>query len=234
MTSLLKEVKRTVKNWWIFLILGIILVIFGIWVMMTPLESYITLAIFFSVMVFVNGIFDIAFSISNSNLLKGWGWHLAGGIFETLLGVILMIHPALTMNILPLMLGFWLMFGSVSIISGAFDLKSYKIKGWGWMLVLGILLMVFSFMVIGNPIFGSGTIVIMTSIGIVAYGISYITFGMQLKKVKDFPGDVKNAVINNLDDLKKQVLKALEETKDDAESQAEIKKKFDSFKDSMS
>ena len=57
---------------------------------------------------------------------------------------------------------------------------------------------------------------------------------MQLKKVKDFPGEVKNSVINNLDDLKKQVLTALEETKDGATSQAEIKKKFDSFKDSMS
>ena len=234
MTSLLKEIKRTVKNWWIFLILGIFLVICGVWVMMTPLESYITLAIFFSVMVFVNGIFDIAFSISNSKMLKGWGWHLAGGILETLLGVILMIHPALTMNILPLMLGFWLMFGAVSIISGAFDLKSYKIKGWGWLLVLGILIMIFSFMVIGNPIFGSGTIVIMTSIAIVAYGFSYITFGLQLKKVKDFPGDMKDAVINNLDDLKKQVLTALEEAKDDTAGQAEIKKKFDSFKDSLS
>jgi uncharacterized membrane protein HdeD (DUF308 family) len=234
MMSLLKEVKRTVKNWWIFLILGILLVISAIWVMMTPIESYITLAIFFSVIVFVNGIFDIVFSISNSKMLKGWGWHLAGGILETLLGVILMIHPALTMNILPLMLGFWLMFGAVSIISGAFDLKSYKIKGWGWMLVLGIILMIFSFMVIGNPIFGSGTIVIMTSIAIFAYGISYITFAIQLKKVKDFPGDLKNAVVNNLDDLKKQVLTALEEAKDDAAGQAEIKKKFDSFKDSLS
>ncbi|MGD9328479.1 MAG: HdeD family acid-resistance protein [Cyclobacteriaceae bacterium] len=233
MTSLLKEIKRTVKNWWIFLILGIILVIFGIWVMMTPLESYITLAIFFSAMVFVNGIFDIVFSISNNKMLKGWGWHLAGGILETLLGVILMIHPALTMNILPLMLGFWLMFGAVSIISGAFDLKSYKIKGWGWMLVLGIIVMIFSFMVIGNPIFGSGTIVIMTSIAIISYGVSYITFGMQLKKVRDFPGDLKNAVINNLDDLKKQVLTALKEAKDDASSQDEIKKKFDSFKESL-
>lgn len=234
MTSLLKEVKRTVKNWWIFLILGIFLVICGFWVMMTPVESYITLAIFFSVMVFANGIFDIAFSISNSKILKGWGWHLAGGILETLLGVILIIHPALTMNILPLMLGFWLMFGAVSIISGAFDLKSYKINGWGWMLVLGIILMVFSFMVIGNPIFGSGTIVIMTSIAIITYGISYITFGLHLKKVKDFPGDVKNALVNNLDDLKKQVLTAIEETKDGAPSQEEIKKKFDSFKESLS
>lgn len=234
MASLLKEVKQSIKNWWLFLILGILLIIFGIWVMMTPLESYITLAIFFSVMVFVNGIFDIVFSISNSKVLKGWGWHLTGGILETLLGVVLMIHPELTMNILPLMLGFWLMFGAVSTISGAFDLRSYKIKGWGWVLVFGVLLMVFSFMVLGNPIFGSGTIVIMTSLAIISYGISYIMIGLQLKKVKETASDIKNTVVNGLDDLKKQVLTAIEEAKDGVSSKSEVGKKFDSFKDSMS
>ena len=135
MPGILKQVKRSIKHWWLFVLLGVFLVIGGIWCMMTPLESYITLAIFFSVMVFVNGVFDVAFSLANSKVLKGWGWHLAGGVFETLIGVVLMIHPALTMSILPLMLGFWLMFGAVSTISGSFDLRSYKIKGWGWMLL---------------------------------------------------------------------------------------------------
>ncbi len=229
-----QEVKRSVKNWWLFVVLGIFFIIGGIWVMTTPLESYITLAIFFSVMIFVNGIFDIVFSISNSNMLKGWGWHLAGGILEVLMGIVLMIHPGLTMAILPLMLGFWLMFGAVSTISGAFDLKSYYVKGWGWVLVLGILLMIFSFMVIANPIFGAKSIVIMTSIAIIIYGVSYITIGLQLKKVKDVAGDVKKAVISNFDEVRKEVLAAIEATGSDQTSKEKIRKKLDSFKDSLS
>jgi len=77
------------------------------------------------------------------------------------------IEGYISMNILPLILGIWLMFGAVSTIFGAFDLKSYYIKGWGWILVLGILLMIFSFMAIADPIFGSGTIVIFTRIAII-------------------------------------------------------------------
>ena len=93
MTGILKEVKRTVKNWWLFVVLGIFFIIGGIWVMTTPLETYITLAIIFSVMIFVNGIFDVVFSISNSKIINGWGWYLAGGILEILLGIVLMNYP---------------------------------------------------------------------------------------------------------------------------------------------
>ncbi len=93
MTSLLKEVKQTVKNWWLFAILGILLIIGGIYVITVPVESYVTLSIFFSVMIFVNGIFDVVFSISNSKIINGWGWYLAGGILEILLGIVLMNYP---------------------------------------------------------------------------------------------------------------------------------------------
>ena len=234
MPGILKQVKRSIKHWWLFVLLGVFLIIGGIWCLMTPLESYITLAIFFSAMVFVNGVFDVAFSLANSKVLKGWGWHLAGGVFETLIGIVLMIHPALTMSILPLMLGFWLMFGAVSTISGSFDLRSYNIKGWGWMLVLGILLMFFSFLVLANPLLGSVVIVYMISFAIISYGVSYIVFGLQLKKVKDFAGDVKENMAGNIEHLKKEVIAAIESASDGKVNAQDIKKKFDEFKASMS
>jgi len=228
-----KQVKQTVKNWWLFVILGILLIAAGIYVMTVPVESYITISIFLSIMVLVNGIFDIIFAISNRQLLKGWGWYLSGGILQVILGYVLMNHPGITMLVLPLILGFWLMFGAVKIISGAFDLKSYSIKGWGWVLALGVLQMLFSFLVIADPIFGSGTIVILTSLAIISYGVANITFGLQLRKVKNAADDIKNAVINNLESLKKQVLTAIEESVDSSNSKDEVGKKFDSFKESV-
>jgi uncharacterized membrane protein HdeD (DUF308 family) len=229
-----KDLKQTIKNWWLFVILGVLLIIGGIWVMMTPLESYIALAIVFSVMIFVNGIFDVIFSISNSKILKGWGWYLAGGILEILMGIVLMIHPEISITILPLILGFWLMFGGVSTISGAFDLKSYYVKGWGWVLVLGILLMIFSFIVLANPVFGASTVVVFTALAIISYGIAYLIFGIKLKKVKSAAGDIKKAVLGGIDDLKKDVLASIKEAADSQAGSQDVNKKFDSFKDSLS
>lgn len=229
----LKDVKQTIKNWWLFVVLGVLLIIGGVWVMMTPAESYVALAIVFSVMMFVNGIFDTIFSITNNKILKGWGWYLAGGILEILMGILLMIHPEISIAILPLILGFWLMFGGVSTISGAFDLKSYYVKGWGWILVLGILLMIFSFMVLANPIFGASTVVVFTALAIISYGVAYLMFGIKLKKVKSAAGDIKKAVLGGLDDLKKEVLASIKEAADSQANSQEVDKKFDSFKDSL-
>jgi len=234
MSSLLKEVKQTIKNWWLFVLMGVLLLIGGVWVMMTPIESFIGLSIVFSVIVFVNGFFDVLFSISNNKILKGWGWYLAGGILEILMGIVLIIHPEISMTILPLILGFWLMFGGVSIVSGAFDLKSYRIKGWGWVLALGALLMIFSFMVLTNPVFGASTLVIFTAMAILSYGISYLIFGLKLKQIKDTAGDLKKTILSNLDNLKKDVLSSIKEAADGQISSQDVDKKFDSFKNSIS
>jgi hypothetical protein len=101
-------------------------------------------------------------------------------------------------------------------------------------LALGILLMIFSFMVIADPIFGSKTIVLFTSLAIITYGVSYIIFGIQLKKVKDIAGDIKQSVVDNLDSLKNQVLTLIEDSKENQPTTEDIRKKFDSFKDSIS
>jgi len=88
-------------------------------------------------------------------------------------------------------------------------------------------------LVISDPIFGGGTIVIFTSLAIISYGASYVFFGLQLKKVKEFAGDVKKAVSDNLDDLKKQVLTSIENAKENTLTVEEVKEKFNSFKNSL-
>lgn len=216
-----REVKRTVKNWWLFTILGVLLTAGGIYVAAQPAASYVTLAIFFSALVFVNGIFDLVFSISNRKVLKGWGWYLAGGILEVLAGIGMMIYPQISLAILPFVLGFWLMFGGISTIASSVELRNYRVKGWGWMLALGILLSIVSFIIIANPVIGAGAVVGFTSVAIIAYGISYIVFSFQLKRIKDTAKDIKKTFINGLGELKNEVIAAVAEEARKAEAEEE-------------
>ena len=72
-----------------------------------------------------------------------------------------------------------------------------------------------------------------TSLAIITYGVSYIFFGIQLKKVKDVAGDIKQSVVDNLDSLKNQVLTLIKDSKENQPTTEDIRKKFDSFKDSI-
>jgi uncharacterized membrane protein HdeD (DUF308 family) len=182
-TSILKTVKTAVKYWWISLLSGIFFVIVGIWVFKTPLESYLALAILFSVTFFVSGIFEIVYAVSNRSQLEGWGWALTGGIIDLILGFILMSNPGITIAVLPLFVGFAVLFRSVMAMGAAFDLKSYGSKDWGWMLLIAILGLLFSFMLLWNPIFAGATIIVWTGLAFISIGIFRIMLSLRLRKL---------------------------------------------------
>ena len=202
--NVLKDVKRTLKNWWIFVVLGILLIAASVIVLRTPVESYITLAWLFSILVLVNGFGSLFFCINNWNHIEGRGWYLLGSVVEIFIGFALVIYPDISLNMLPLFMGFWLLFRASFIISAAFEIKEYPFLNWGWVLLLGILLGIFSFLMIIHPVFGAGVIVYFTAIGIFMMGLAYISLGMQLKKIKA-------ATLDKISDFKKNLRKSVGE-----------------------
>jgi hypothetical protein len=184
--QLFKNIKNAVKHWYLSLIVGILFLLFGFWILKTPLESYVTLALLFGVVFLVNGIFEIIFSISNRKEIDNWGWILAGGIIDLLFGIVLASNVGLSMAVLPFYVGFMLLFRSVAAIGYAFDLKGFGIRDWYWLLLLGILGLLFSFIMIWNPVFGGMTIIIWTALAFITYGIFRIILAFKLRRLHTF------------------------------------------------
>ena len=182
-TAIFDSVKKSIKNWWISILVGILYILAGVWVMRTPLESYISLSIIFSVFIFISGIFQIVFSIFNKDGMKGWGWYLTGGILDLIIGILLITHPLMTMAILPLYIGFWLLFQSILSMGLSFQLKSAAAPRWGWLLFWSIITLLFSFLLLANPIFAGLSIVYMTAFALITSGMFRIFLGFELKKM---------------------------------------------------
>lgn len=180
-TEIIKKAKNFTKHWYLSLILGILFICTGIWVLRTPLESYLTLSILFSVTIFISGISEIIFSVANRKEMDNWGWGIVGGIIDLLLGIWLISSPLLSITILPLFVGFMLMFRSMIAMGIAFDLKEFPDSGWGWLLTLGVLGLLFSFILIWNPTFAGLTIVILTGCAFITIGIFRIILSFKLK-----------------------------------------------------
>ncbi len=119
-----------VRNWWLFLITGILFLIAGIWVLLTPLAGYLALNLFFAITLFLAGIFKIYFSVTNKNFISGWGWYLTIGIIDFLLGILLLFHPEISMATLPFLISIWLMFKGTTLIGTAIEIKKFNIPNW--------------------------------------------------------------------------------------------------------
>jgi len=223
MANIISKTISIIKNWWVFLLTGILLIVGSFWVFFTPAESYEALAWLFSILVLANGISYVYFSISNRDELEGWGWYLAGGIFEIILGAVLIYYPVLSILMLPLFVGFWFMFRGVQIIGVSLDLKKYGFLDWGWLMLFGIAITIMSFFMILDPVFGFFNVVYLTALSLLLFGVANIMISLKLKKIKektiDRVEEFKKNAIKDLNSLKDQVIEKMKETSTDVKGE---------------
>lgn len=183
--TIFKSIKESIVHWWLILLSGILLIIIGLWVIASPLASYLSLSLIFSWSILLTGIFEIVFALFNRKTMDSWGWIIASGILDLVIGFYLLSYPAISLTVLPFILGFWLLYRGGSAIGSAFDMKSYGDKNWGWFLFLGIAIIFFGMMVLVNPVFGAANIVIWTGCAFVFAGIFRIYLSLKLRKLKN-------------------------------------------------
>ena len=203
MTGITKKITQIIKSWWVFLISGILLIGLSIWIFMTPLESFLGMTVVFSIFVLVNGISNIYFSVSNRKELEGWGWYLANGIFEVIIGAIFILYPGLSVITLPFIVGFWLLFKAVFLMGTSFELRRFGFLDWGLLLSFGAALGLFSFFIIIEPLVGIFTVVGWTGLALLLFGAGNIVLAYKLKKQK-------RMTLNKADELNARIKQEVE------------------------
>ena len=202
MATIVQRAAGSIKNWWLYLVIGILLVLGSIYVFMTPLASFVSLALVFSMLMLFDGIGTIITSITNKDHIKGWGWHLAIGIIGTFIGISLVSNPGITMVILPFYIGFWTLMKGSMLIGISFDMKSNNSGSWVMMLVLGLLVAIVAMMMILNPFFGASVIVNLAGMTLLMTGIALIILSFKLHDIKEGIGNLRENVKEKLSGLK--------------------------------
>lgn len=185
-TNFVSQVKNTGKNWWIVLVLGIILIVTGICTLPSPLQSFIALSIVFSISFLTSGILEIYYDLNNQNKIPNWGWNLAFGILTTMVGILLLIHPKISIATLPFYVGFVIMFRSIMAIAWATNLKNYTDVNVTSIMFMGILGLLFSFILLWNPILAGLTVIVWTALAFLLIGGTSIYISLKLRKINTF------------------------------------------------
>ncbi len=146
------------------LCIGIIMIIVGFAVWMNPIASLIALAIYAGIAFIIAGVGYIVSSFSFQS-----GWELLVGLLDVFVGIILVSNLGVTIVSLPIIFALWCL--AVGIIQMVTSFKIKKIGlPWGWSFLMGLLGIIFSFMILGHPIVGALTITTVIGLYIVVYG----------------------------------------------------------------
>jgi uncharacterized membrane protein HdeD (DUF308 family) len=166
------------------IVLGILMILSGVFCLASPGLTYMTLAWVIGVCMVVESIGDLCTYQGRRALGIADGWSLAGAIITLLLGIVLMISNTMQLTVDSLLVVFaaiWLIVMGVTRIIVAMRMHQMRemlpkeIRGsrWVWTLILGILLIVCGILGILNPT------VLMLAIGLMI-GLSIIISGANL------------------------------------------------------
>ena len=183
MKTLFDEMEHAVKNWWLSLILGILYIIVALCLLFAPGCSYIALSVIFSISMLISGIIEIIFSISNRRGISSWGWYLAGGIIDLILGIYLVAYPLLSMEVIPFIVAFWMMFRGFSATGYSMDLKRYGTREWGWYMGFGILAIICSLIILWQPAVGALYVIYMLAFTFLIIGFFRVMLSFELKSL---------------------------------------------------
>ena len=182
--NLTNKVSRALKHWWLLMLAGLLCVAMGIVVFVFPLESYVTLAILFGVLMLAVGAAQLIIASSSGNYLAMRGYMIVGGVLDLILGIFLCIYPYVTLMVLPIMMGIWMMYHSFMIIAFGGDMETFKLGGSGLVIAGGILLLLLSILVLVNPL-GAGvtTVVVIAGIGLLVFGGLLCALSLKMKDI---------------------------------------------------
>lgn len=177
--------SKVLKNWWMPLLKGIILIVLSILVFMHPDGALLGLALYIGIGFLIAGVVLIIAAISFRNETKGWGWRLTEGLVDIFFGFILIYNPGLTAVVMAFMMGFWFLFFGITSLSEAFALKDEGVSNWWLGMIWGVLAIFFGFWIMFKPFAGAVAIVTLMGIFFLVAGLFNLAISFGLKGIKN-------------------------------------------------
>lgn len=182
--DLYDRAMEPVRHWWMYLIIGVLAFILGVFMLTNPAITYEMMTLLLGLALMVFGIIELIVGLFSRNIFVTRAAVLIGAILNIVLGILLAANPGIAALTLPLILGMWMLYQSFMIISYAGDLKGFKVKGYGLTLFCGIVLLILALLILLRPMtVGIFTVAIYISLSLIVYGLSEIVSAFRLKSI---------------------------------------------------
>lgn len=168
------------QNWWLSVVIGVLIIAVGIWFLLTPLATVLAFSYFLAFLFLLTGISEI-FSISYTH--QSWGWVLVSGLLDIFIGIMfLSLPPAQLVVLATFLVGFWILFRSILGIGIALQAKHAGLNVWKMLMTWAVIGAILAFIFLMSPLIASGFIAFMIALSFIFYGIFEISWGMYIKR----------------------------------------------------
>lgn len=179
-----EQSEYLINRWWLSLLIGIMAIAIGFIVLVNPVGSYYTFALWMGLAILLSGIMGLLQSLTSQNYFVRRGWLVLASVADIIIGIILLFNSLLAEMTLPLLLGFWLLYRGCVMLAQGFDLRSYGRRDAGWVIFYSIIVIALGIAVIWLPsTLGAEVVILFIAIGFITYGVSIISLAFRLWEV---------------------------------------------------
>ena len=180
---LIETLKR---HWWVPVLRGIAAVVFGVMAFVYPGLTVAVLVLLFGAWVLVDGAFRVIGALGHRESDSEWGFDLVIGIMGIIIGFLTFHAPRITALALIIYIAAWALMIGATEIALAIKLRR-EIKGEWFLILMGLLSIVFAIMLLWNPLPGALALVWLIGSYAIVFGILGIILGFRLRSLPTLP-----------------------------------------------
>jgi uncharacterized membrane protein HdeD (DUF308 family) len=166
-----------------FLVRGILAILFGIATLLMPGITLIVLVALFGAYALVDGILLSMIAIKDRKSRPNWWLMLLTGLVNITAGVVTFVWPGITAVSLFYIIIAWAM--TTGILEVIYAIRFRKaIEGEGLLVLDGILSVAFGILLIAQPVAGALTVLWMIGVYAIAYGAMLVVLAFQLRNLE--------------------------------------------------
>ena len=180
------------KNWWTFVLRGILALVIAVLAWLMPAEAVLALTLVFGAFAFVDGVFGLVAAVRLMRGEERWGWLAFSGVLGILTGIVVLVTPFVATFVLTAFLwssiAFWAFFSGIAEIVAAIRLRK-EIRGEVWLalggivsVLMGILVLWVLFAYPAQSLLALGWLL---AIYAAIFGVVLILLGLRLRKAHE-------------------------------------------------
>lgn len=172
------------RNWWLFLTLGILLVLGGISAILAPIFASLAVTIAVGAALTVGGVFKFAHALRSEGW-EGRGWSILSSIIYFIGGLLLLFNPLAGMISLTVLM--IVLIGVDGVVRMVIAFRIRPATGWGWLLAGGVVSVLLAIlMTIAMPWISLTALGFLAGIALIFEGWAFIAMALGLRKLRTF------------------------------------------------
>lgn len=168
-----------VRNWWAFVIRGVLAVGFGLFALLLPGVTMLSLVLVFAAYAIADGVFTLIAAVRAGQKGERWDLLALESIAGIVAGIAASVWPGLTVYLFVILVAAWALVTGALMLGAAFRVDGDH--GRGWLMLAALTSIVYGALLVIAPLIGAVVLTWWIGAYALVFGIAMLAFALRLR-----------------------------------------------------